>query len=490
MARKDEGGIVRLRGCLGLDQRIGAQSDGGQFYMRDAQNVRVFNGIVYSRTGIVAQGNAPAAPATGMLALFYSTAISRWLCQIDASLYRSPDLITWTLVNTFSSAKTVGMCDFNGEVVICHPADGTYTLTAGFALTLRAATVTGISCAAWQNKVWVTGGSNRVWRSNIGDAHTWTVATDWTDIPELGTAGLTCIGGGNGMDISGRPGLLAFKQDATFRINDSATGAYTLVDGTVGAVTASAVASIAGLVGVLHTSGFHILNDVLGGGYALVSRGAGNNAMVGKPVTQYPPIVSVGVTNETPRSFIFGGGTHTYEYSPEAKTLSPCSSITNGPYANGPDGSLYGRGPSGKVALVFHPTVEDSFSGDPPSIYVKTPWYELNGGRKFRLRRIRVWGAAGMSGGHPNLTLKVYGDYDDVTVKATRTVNVTTNTGSQFNERDCWSLGAMKAVAVEIDAPAAVESIGTGDAGILEEHARGPFLLAGIDFDWLPLGVR
>jgi hypothetical protein len=44
---------------------------------------------------------------------------------------------------------------------------------------------------------------------------------------------------GSGQDILGKPGLLAFKQESTYRINDSGDGAYTTVDATVGAAGAA-----------------------------------------------------------------------------------------------------------------------------------------------------------------------------------------------------------------------------------------------------------
>src|SRR5262249_44855787 len=49
---------------------------------------------------------------------------------------------------------------------------------------------------------------------------------------------------GSGQDIQGRPGLLAYKQESTYRIHDANTGAYTTVDATVGAAGSRAVVGV------------------------------------------------------------------------------------------------------------------------------------------------------------------------------------------------------------------------------------------------------
>jgi hypothetical protein len=67
----------------------------------------------------------------------------------------------------------------------------------------------------------------RVWRSCDRRRATWTIATDWTDIREVDDNILTGIGAGQGVDFTSKPTLIVCKQNSTYRINDSSTGAFT-----------------------------------------------------------------------------------------------------------------------------------------------------------------------------------------------------------------------------------------------------------------------
>lgn len=150
--------------------------------------------------------------------------------------------------HTFSTSATCAMVEFNGNLVAVHPVDGVSDYD-GTTWTLRNATVKGSSIAAWQNKLWVGGDTSnrsRVWASNAGSSATWTTATDFVDLREVNDNIVTAIGGGNGMDIAGRPGLMVFKASSWYRINSSnaTTGfTYTTLHDKAGAVGPNAIAS-------------------------------------------------------------------------------------------------------------------------------------------------------------------------------------------------------------------------------------------------------
>lgn len=189
---------------------------------------------------------------------FYWESQQLAIVQIGASLYKTSDWVTITLFATLSTTDFIGMCEFNGELVFAHPVDGVYTYTGAGAPTSRSATVKGSVCVAWQNKVWVMGdpgNRSRVWRSNLGDAHTWTIATDFTDHRDKDDSIIVAGGLGQGMDIAGRPGLLVFKDSSAYRINDPATGSYTTIDNRHGAAGPLALTSLFGRVAVVNKFG-------------------------------------------------------------------------------------------------------------------------------------------------------------------------------------------------------------------------------------------
>jgi hypothetical protein len=66
-------------------------------------------------------------------------------------------------------------------------------------------------------------------------------AQNFNDIREKDTEPVVALSGASGLDVSGRPGLLAFKQRSTYRIYDSTTGAYQTLDAQIGAASANAV---------------------------------------------------------------------------------------------------------------------------------------------------------------------------------------------------------------------------------------------------------
>lgn len=192
-------------------------------------------------------------PAANLLAtltgfptqLFYSQALGRIFVQEGLELCRYSSLgASRTVIATFSAAGFCAMTDFGSQLVVVHPIDGVFTYD-GATWTNRSTTVKGNCIAAWQNKVWVGGDPSnlpRVWWSNAGSAETWTTATDYVDIRDVDTSEVTALGGGRGMDILGRPGLLVFKYHSTYRINSATTGAYTTLDNRNGAVNDQAIA--------------------------------------------------------------------------------------------------------------------------------------------------------------------------------------------------------------------------------------------------------
>lgn len=111
--------------------------------------------------------------------------------------------------------------------------------------TLHTANVptTATCVVAWQNKLFVGLADGTVHWSALADLTRWLV-TDFNAIWTLNQDSVVALAVGSGQDIQGRPGLLVFKQGSVYRINNAATGAYTVISATEGAAGPKAVVGV------------------------------------------------------------------------------------------------------------------------------------------------------------------------------------------------------------------------------------------------------
>lgn len=187
-----------------------------------------------------------STPPGAVTAFFYSSALNLFICQVGVTLYKAaPGAASWTSFRTLSNSSTVGFCDWRsgtgGFLVYVHFNDGV-RLYDGTTDSLATSAVGGNSLAVWQNKVWMSNQTvPRIYWSNLGDAGVWTTGTDFVDLKEKDAKPITALRAGAGMDVQGRPGLLVFKEDSSYRIYDSTTGAYTTLDRNTGCVGARAL---------------------------------------------------------------------------------------------------------------------------------------------------------------------------------------------------------------------------------------------------------
>src|SRR6266508_3953312 len=116
----------------------------------------------------------------------------------------------------------------------------------GTTVTAIAAGPKGNAIAAWQNKLWVTGdptAKSRVYFCAAGDESSWP-GTSFVDLREKDQQPVLALAGASGIDVSGRPGLLAGKRRSTYRIYDSSTGAFQTLDTGVGVASPQAFTQI------------------------------------------------------------------------------------------------------------------------------------------------------------------------------------------------------------------------------------------------------
>lgn len=206
-------------------------------------------GGIAKRLGLTKLNTGAAIDGTNTVQnLFFSTILNTNIVQTQTKIWKTTDFVTITAVATMTTAARMDFCDFAGKLVGVHPVDGVFDYD-GTTWASRNATVKGNAIAAWQNKCWVTGDPTagqkaRVWWSNINSSATWTTASDFVDLREKDEASCTAIGAGEGMDIVGRPGLLVFKEESTYRINSSTTGAYTTLDSDIGAASSLSITTL------------------------------------------------------------------------------------------------------------------------------------------------------------------------------------------------------------------------------------------------------
>lgn len=211
-----------------------------------------------SRLGYVKR-NAAALGAAGDLIVndFYSGLLGNTLTQSGKSLYLGDGAAA---VHTFTTKDCVTFTETDSYVVAAHPADGLFYSSDGNVWTqitvANAPTgADGCNCvAAWQGRLFVGLKDGSVHWSNNGDILTWT-ATDFNEVWTKDQEPIVALHIGSGQDIQGRPGLLVFKQRSVYRINDPATGAYTVVDATYGAGGPKAVVGVGAKVIWIGTGG-------------------------------------------------------------------------------------------------------------------------------------------------------------------------------------------------------------------------------------------
>ena len=190
---------------------------------------------------------------------YYSqlTGLLFWYSPADGKLYSDPGTGVLTLRHTFTSGSRVSLVDFAGKVYTSHPVDGLYESADGvtWAATSKGAHTTDIPkgslCAVWQNKLWIAGDPGnitRVWFSAPGDATDWDSGDNGgsVDVREKDDSAIVALHGGTGFDFQATPGLLVFKRDSMYRINDSDTGSYQTVDSNVGAASKNAIVDLFG----------------------------------------------------------------------------------------------------------------------------------------------------------------------------------------------------------------------------------------------------
>lgn len=174
---------------------------------------------------------------------YYSPLLNAQLTQVGKSLYRAD---SGTAVHTFTTTGCVTFAELANKVIVGHPVDGLFSSPDGITwthITAANAPTTANCICTWESKLFVGLADGTVHWSAASDPGTWN-ANDFNAVWTKDQAPIVALAIGSGQDIQGRPGLLVFKKESVYRINDSGTGAYTVLDTTYGAAGPKAVVGV------------------------------------------------------------------------------------------------------------------------------------------------------------------------------------------------------------------------------------------------------
>jgi len=392
-------------------------------------------GGVEKRLGLETVGSTgTGSPTVAMSNIFFWQTKNCYIVQEGQKVKCTFDFVTFTLVMTATGPGLITFCEFQKPgtppvpvLVIASPSDGIWTwdgtatppalATRGVAAIGTGGVITWTpgsppqttirptGIAAWQNKVWVIQGP-KFYASQNGDPTRWDETNDVNSLYEKDSLPATAIGGGQGMDVSGRPGLLVFKADSTYRINESRSaiagtdvepvffGSYTTVHNHAGA---------SGPLAVITAS--------TGQTCFICQRGIYASDGVSAPVQvsgKLEPFFTDDELNFIPMSkwtagrwqdrvvFSISRGSsivnnYTLEYSPTYGWIVP-HTFGLAAYTENLQDQKHLIGISAtlpKAYRVFHTGADD---GVPIHAHWQSRWFEPFGGYTFRMRRLRAVG--------------------------------------------------------------------------------------------------
>lgn len=453
--------------------------------LADAVNVTLDeHGGVSSRLGYSKFNGTPFAAAK-VSNVFYWEGQGAIVTQCGASLYLNASLVSF---KTFTTSARCGMAEFGGKLCIIHPVDGFFTYDT-VVVTAIATGPKGDSLAPWQNKLWTNdkSGANpsRVHWCAVGDPTTWNVG-DVNDIRDVDGSQVVNVFSGQGQDIKGAAGLLVFKQQSTYRINDSTTGAYTTIDLAVGAASSLSVVSVLGRIlvlsprGVFQTdgvSGLVSVSDKLAPIWSPASLAYNHLDLFCAGAAGDRAYFSVPTLGQAANNIMF-------EYHPihgwftSNSNAASCYTL----YTQSGNSSIVTGSPSinGQVYVQLSGGSDD---GATISAYWRTGWVVLNDGLAARLNRLRVTGRGSFS-------LFAYRDYQydpaDLFTAAARALDLTLATGYFATQKDVYSLKKGRAFSFYFVGGSTTTVLLPAQWG--QARQVGAWSVQELDLDAVPLG--
>lgn len=424
-------------------------------------------GGVSSRLGYSEFNSSSYGAAPPQNLFFWSNFGGQMITQVGASVYQGTST---TPIKTFTTSALCGICEFQDFLYLIHPIDGLYKWD-GATATLIAGGPKGFTISPWQNKLWAAGDPNlrmRLYFCDPGDPATW---TDYVDIRDTDDTAITCVAGGQGVDIVSRAGLVVLKAHATHRIYDSATGAYQTIDTRRGVPSPNAVAFADNMLyavneyGVFKTDGVAPLKSVSDQLRPLFTN-------EGLSITNVNKMCAVGFNNHVYISLTKNGSSYNdlmldFDVATGAVTTNSnaASDYAVDYYLN----RLISGSPSvnGKNYIQLSGGTDNGTAIDS---YMQTRWIELNAGMMGRINRLRV-------NGRGSFTLKPLYNYN-TTQTISRSISLSSGSSTiHGGYQDVYDLGVGNAFAFHLSASTSTTGSIPGLTGARTVGAWGVYSL-------------
>lgn len=453
----------------------------------DAKNVTVDErGHIVKRLGYVDRFNTTVG--TGIVSnLFYWNTAGKLVSQVGTGV----QVDGGSNIKTFTTADRAGFAEFNGILFMNHPVDGMFYWN-GATITYLSSAPKGNAIATWKNRLWSNDSTSnsRLWFSAIGDPTTAWPGTNWIDLKEKDSAPITALGGAAGMDITGRPGLMVFKQDSSYRVYDSTTGAYTTIDPTIGCGSNIGLISAGGRTYCASTKGIFSTDGVapMREDSQLIT-----NFFEKTIINQTrPDLYAVGAYQDRLFfSFPYAGQTANsvvIELHPEQHWVMRHTNAAScyASFGQNVTDMVFGSTTNNRI---FNSHKGGSDNGSAIASYMQTNWSEPNDGAKFRIRRLRVTGLG-------TFQISTLRDYATAGSDAALQVAITGadllnwdagedwdedhvwGPGSFLGHQDFWSIGVFRSLALRIDETSSLSSTGPTILGSTTTPDRGAWELS------------
>lgn len=454
-------------------------------------------GGVSSRLGYVKRNGSPLGAGVKIVNEFYSTILGAFVTQAGTGLYTADNT---TVRKTFTTSDICTFAELAGKVIVGHPVDGLWYSTDGITwthITSANAPTTANCIATWNAKLFVGMSDGSVHWSNASDPLTWT-STDFNAVWTKDQKPIVALYIGSGQDIQGRPGLLVFKQDSVYRMNDSGTGAYTVLDSSYGAAGPKAVIGVGARVIWIGRGGIFWWREDQASPVAA--------ADLLRPIWRQEELsfanqLGWSAGRRLNRAYFSCSSLNSnvndlaFEYHPDEEWVTPRSDAM-ACYSVDASNNTYGGAP-GAIGQVYHLDTGGNDDGAAISWYFQTRWLVPNGGFKATIWQARLHGR-GVG------TMTVRTDYED-SGGNNYSFNLTTS-GPQwgsFNWGDgslwtaatlslsqaFYNLATCRQFSLRFSGTSSTTAQGRTLIGSVPAPAVGAFGLYGVECLFVPLGL-
>jgi hypothetical protein len=400
---------------------------------------------------------------------------------------------------TWSTSDRCGMTEFLGNLVMIHPVDGVRMYDGTSVTGPFANFPLGTTCSAWQGKCWFAGNPVNGSRVSFTDIGAMTMGVNnWVDLREKDDSKVNLLTGAAGLDVSGRPGLLAFKNESSYRIYDSATGAYNTIDASVGCGSNIGAVSAYGRTYVVSPRGIYYTNGL----DPLVEASAKIENLFHGAVLNLdrPDLYAAGRYQDRLRFSVPAAGDTFNSISIETHPLSGWMMLHTDAascYAS-TDADIIMGSPT-VAGLVYNGYKTGSDDGADIASYMQTFWVEPNFGNLTRIRRARFVG-------YGAFTAALYKDYESGQSLESLSVDISSDTPqwddgtvwdggatwgpSSFQSyQDFWSIGTARSFSIRISETSSLTRPGRNIVG-QSTDVQGAWTLSHINLMTIGLGFR